>query len=118
MANSLGGTFSRRSPDVVTEELATVLSKKTSYEFKPLFELVHENLRASNKAHGGEEMLRLRVYEKLQALVSRGIVKRTVTAERKQYRGVAAPLQALNSELKSTREAWAKNSAKPASKVA
>ena len=35
--------FSRRLPDLVTEELASVLSKKTAYEFKDLFEVVHEN---------------------------------------------------------------------------
>ena len=52
--------FSRRLPDLVTEELASVLSKRSSYEFKDLFEVVHENLKARNAASGGEEMLRLR----------------------------------------------------------
>ena len=31
--------FSRRLPDLVTEELASVLSKRSSYEFKDLFDL-------------------------------------------------------------------------------
>jgi hypothetical protein len=61
--------FSRRVPDLVTEELVAVLSRRTSFEFKQLFEILHENLRARNAASGGEEMLRLRAYEKLQNLV-------------------------------------------------
>ncbi len=60
--------FSRRVPDLVTEELVAVLSRRASYEFKELFDIVHENLRARNAASGGEEMLRLRAYEKLQNL--------------------------------------------------
>ena len=52
--------FSRRLPDLVTEELAAVLSSRSSYEFKELFEIVHLNLRNRNAASGGEEMLRLR----------------------------------------------------------
>ena len=80
--------FSRRVPDRVVEELATVLTSKTSYEFKTLFERVHENLKARNAASGGEEMLRLRAYEKLQMLVEAGIVERTG----KEYRGVKAKL--------------------------
>lgn len=77
--------FSRRGPDHVAEELATVLSEKTAYEFKALFSVVHEKLRARNAASGGEEMLRLRAYEKLQNLVGAGIVKKTGN----KYRGVA-----------------------------
>jgi len=80
--------FSRRGPDHVAEELATVLSKKTAYEFKELFLLVHANLRARNAASGGEEMLRLRAYEKLQNLVSAGVVKKTGS----KYRGVASAI--------------------------
>lgn len=80
--------FSRRGPDHVAEELATVLSKKTSFEFKELFTIVHANLRARNAANGGEEMLRLRAYEKLQNLVQGGIVAKAD----KKYRGVASGL--------------------------
>ncbi len=78
--------FSRRLPDLVTEELVSALSRKSSFEFKQLFDIVHENLRARNAASGGEEMLRLRAYEKLQNLVARGMVKKTG----KKYRGLAA----------------------------
>ena len=83
--------FSRRLPDLVTEELVAVLSKKTSLEFKQLFDVVHERLRARNAASGGEEMLRLRAYEKLQNLVSRGMVKKTG----KKYKGLASIAKAL-----------------------
>ena len=67
------------------------LSKKTSFEFKQLFDVVHERLRARNAASGGEEMLRLRAYEKLQNLVSRGMVKKTG----KKYKGLASLSKAL-----------------------
>src|SRR2546428_3303761 len=83
--------FSRRVPDLVTEELVAVLSRKSSFEFKQLFDVVHENLRARNAASGGEEMLRLRAYEKLQNLVSRGVVRKTG----KKYRGLASALATL-----------------------
>ena len=77
--------FSRRVPDLVTEELVAVFSRRASFEFKQLFDIVHENLRARNAASGGEEMLRLRAYEKLQNLVARGAVKKTG----KKYKGLA-----------------------------
>ncbi len=80
--------FSRRGPDRVAEELASVLSCKSSFEFKALFSLVHANLKSRNAAGGGEEMLRLRAYEKLQNLVQAGIV----TKKGKEYKGVAAGL--------------------------
>jgi hypothetical protein len=90
MANPFGGNFSRRGPDVVTEELVAVLSGSASFEFKPLFDLVHANLRARKSASGGEEMLRLRAYEKLQSLVSQGMVKKTITKAGKFYKGLAS----------------------------
>ena len=76
MAVYKNNAFSRRLPDLVTEELVFVLSQKRSYEFKQLFEVVHDNLRRRNAANGGEEMLRLRAYEKLQNLVFSGAVKK------------------------------------------
>lgn len=80
--------FSRRVPDLVTEELVAVLSQKSTFEFKQLFEIVHENLRARNAASGGEEMLRLRAYEKLQNLVARGMVRKNG----KKYKGLLSAL--------------------------
>jgi hypothetical protein len=91
MAIQKKNAFSRRLPDLVTEELVSVLSQKKSFEFKQLFEIVHENLRQRNAASGGEEMLRLRAYEKLQNLVARGVVKKTG----KIYKGDASALAAM-----------------------
>ena len=84
--------FSRRLPDLVTEELVGVLSKKgASFEFKQLFDIIHERLKKRNAASGGEEMLRLRAYEKLQHLVSRNMVKKTG----KKYKGLVSLANAL-----------------------
>ncbi len=88
MAIQKKNAFSRRVPDLVTEELVSVLSQRKSFEFKELFEVVHENLRARNAASGGEEMLRLRAYEKLQNLVARGLVKKSG----KKYKGLPSAL--------------------------
>jgi hypothetical protein len=56
-----------------------------------LFEVVHTNLRNRNAASGGEEMLRLRAYEKLQNLVARGMVKK----DGKKYKGIPKQLATL-----------------------
>ena len=69
--------FARRLPDLITEEIVEVLSRKSSFEFKQLFDVVHERLKERNAASGGEEMLRLRAYEKLQHLVPLGMIKKT-----------------------------------------
>ena len=90
MAKRFGGSFSRRGPDVLAEELAVVLCGKTAFAFKPLFTLVHANLRARKLASGGEDMLRLRLYEKLQELVQRGLVETTSSAGVKEYSGLAS----------------------------
>src|SRR6516165_4778853 len=82
--------FSRRLPDVVTEELVLALSQKRSYEFKQLFDVVHDSLRRRKAANGGEEILRLRAYEKLQYLVFSGAVKNG-----KIYTGNSAALTAM-----------------------
>ena len=81
----------RRLPDLVTEELVSVLSKKRSYEFKQLFQVVHDNLRRRKAANGGQEMLRLRAYDKLQKLVFSGAVKKNG----KVYTGNSAALAAM-----------------------
>ena len=82
-----------------------MLSSKASFEFKPLFETMLLNLRERNAASGGEEMLRLRAYEKLQGLVSQGAVNRTVTGTTKKYKGVAPRMMALRAEMKALRAA-------------
>lgn len=95
MAKKYGGTFSRQGPDILTEELAMILSGKASYEFKPLFALVYANLRARKLANGGEDMLRLRVYEKLQSLVQKGMVGRVANRGVKEYVGLDSLASAL-----------------------
>lgn len=87
--------FARRGPDRVTEELAAIFSTKASFEFKALFLLVHANLKARNAASGGEEMLRLRAYEKLQNLVQAGVVNKVG----KEYCGVPSALALLHTQM-------------------
>ena len=98
-------SFTRRAPDNLTEELVAVLSSRASFEFKPLFEIILLNLRERNAASGGEEMLRLRAYEKLQGLVHQGAVNRTVTGTTKKYKGVAERMVVLRDEMKALRAA-------------
>jgi len=86
---------SRRLPDLVTAELVSVLSKKGgSFDLMQLFDVVHERLQKRNAASGGEEMLRLRAYEKLQHLVSRNMVKKNG----KKYKGLASLANAIAPE--------------------
>src|SRR5438128_3900964 len=103
MPKQSGISFTRRAPDNLTEELVAVLSSRASFEFKPLFEIILLNLRERNAASGGEEMLRLRAYEKLQGLVSQGAVNRTVTGVTKKYKGVASRMVLLRAEMKALR---------------
>ncbi len=98
--------FTRRAPDNISEELVALLSTKGSFEFKALFDIIFLNLRTRNAASGGEEMLRLRTYEKLQGLVNQGAVTRTVSGITKKYKGVAAKLTALKAEMKILRTQW------------
>lgn len=105
MANN--SSFTRRTPDIMTEELCAILSQKGSFEFKPLYDLVYANLHARNAASGGDEMLRLRAYEKLQNLVHNGMVKKT----EKKYRGNPAALLVVSSRLEEWRIAAKQRSA-------
>ena len=105
MSKRSGISFTRRAPDNLTEELVAVLSSKVSFEFKPLFEIILVNLRERNAASGGEEMLRLRAYEKLQGLVNQGAVNRTITGGTKKYKGVATRMVVLRAEMKALRAA-------------
>src|SRR6266403_1857625 len=106
MSKAITASFRRRIPDNVTEQLVAVLSSKASFEFKPLFDIVLLKLRERNAASGGEEMLRLRVYEKLQGLVNQGAVNRTVNGITKKYKGVAPRMELLNAEMKILRKEW------------
>lgn len=77
--------FSRRVPDHVTDEIVNVLGDDDDFfAFNDLFEAVYARLKERNAVSGGEEMLRLRAYEKLQNLVTRGMIEK----ENKQYKGL------------------------------
>jgi len=108
MSKAITASFRRRMPDNLTEELVAILSSRASFEFKPLFDMVLLKLRERNAASGGEEMLRLRVYEKLQGLVSQGAVDRTVDGITKRYKGVAPRMISLKAEMKVLRNEWSK----------
>jgi len=82
-------------PDAMTEEMVVALLAKPSYDFHELFGVVHQGLRARRAAAGGEDVLRLRLYEKLQKLVARGMVRKA----QKQYSSVETALRAHSVEL-------------------
>jgi hypothetical protein len=118
MSKAITASFRRRMPDNVTEELVAVLSSRAAFEFKPLFDLVLLKLRERNAASGGEEMLRLRVYEKLQGLVNQGAVNRTVNGITKKYKGVSPRMITLKAEMKVLRNEWSKKlAAKAAERI-
>ena len=64
-------------PDVATEEMVGILMNGEAVDFHGLFATVYENLRTRRSIGGGEEMWRLRVYEKLQNLASQGLVDKS-----------------------------------------
>lgn len=73
------------------DELTEVLRDNRWFEFNALFLVVYEKLRERKAAGGGQEMLRLRMYEKLQGLVQRGVVEKSG----KTYRGIASALATM-----------------------
>ena len=96
MATTKRTRFSRRLPDHVTDELVNVLSSNDKlFPFNELFEDVYERLKERNAVSGGEEMLRLRAYEKLQNLVTRGLAEK----EGKEYRGLERIMEAHSDNL-------------------
>ena len=96
MATTKRTRFSRRLPDHVTDELVTVLSAdKKFFGFNDLFEKVFDRLKERNAVSGGEEMLRLRAYEKLQNLVTRGLVEK----DGKEYKGLDKVMDAHSDNL-------------------
>ncbi len=108
MSKPSGSSFTRRAPDNITEELMAAFASKASFEFKPLFDIILANLRERNAASGGEEMLRLRTYEKLQSLVAQGAVTRTIKGTTKKYKGVPSRMAALKVEMDIVRTEWNK----------
>lgn len=67
---------SKRVTDIVRQEVIDVLLGAGIIEFNEIFLKVSESMKEKNYSTGGEEILRLRIYEKLQALVSEGGVRK------------------------------------------
>jgi hypothetical protein len=76
----------------VTDSLVEVLSDGETFGFNALFLRVHQSLKLKNAVNGGEEMLRLRCYDKLQKLGSRGYVLKL----NKTYKGLEGLQQATS----------------------
>ena len=95
MKTKRGKIFTLCGPDVMSEEMAVILCGAGRLGFDALFQLVHAKLRARNAAYGAEEILRLRVYERLQEFVRRGMVDKLVTDGVKEYVGLAELRTAL-----------------------
>ena len=87
--------------DFVSEEMAVALLEKSTYDFGELFEAVHAKLRVRNATGSGKEMLRLRIYEKLQVLVSQGLVKK----DGKKYSAIKAAMQDRVAEMAASKAA-------------
>jgi hypothetical protein len=87
--------------DFVSEEMGVALLEKKTYDFSGLFEVVHAKLRLRNATGSGKEMLRLRIYEKLQVLVAQGLVKK----DGKTYSANREPLQERVAEMVASKAA-------------
>lgn len=92
MPNSKRSVFIRRKIDFVTDEIVDALADGQPIEFKPLFSKVLIGLKAKNATGGGEEMLRLRCYEKLLTLSKSGFIEKSA----KTFRGLAGLDQATS----------------------
>lgn len=75
----------RRVADPISEELTKILMDGAEHEFRPLFSGVFQALKARKAVGGGEEMIRLRCYEKLIRLTQAGLVVK----RGKTYRSLA-----------------------------
>lgn len=63
---------SRKSPDLVTDELIDIMQKVGVLEFNEIFLQALSAMKEKKMPMSGEEILRLRIYDKLQNLVSAG----------------------------------------------
>ncbi len=64
---------SRRAPDLLTDELMVILHEAAgTLEFNDIFQRTVAVMKEKKMSVGGEEILRLRIYEKLQNLVGIG----------------------------------------------
>lgn len=70
------GHASRRVSDQIREEIIDALLGAEMLEFNHIFMCVVDSLKKKGLATGGEEILKLRIYEKLQTLVALGALKK------------------------------------------
>lgn len=63
---------SRKTPDLVTDVLILILHEAGVLEVNDIFQRAVIVMKENHIPLGGEEILRLRIYEKLQNLVSSG----------------------------------------------
>ena len=89
----------RRRKDYAAEELVAALLSTPTFTFGEVFQTVNENLKARKVSSVGEDMLRLRVYERLQTFVSQGLVKKVG----QQYTAVRSAVQALAADMEATK---------------
>jgi len=92
-------TYLRHGKDNAAAELIAALLQQPTYLFSELFHAVHERLKARKVSNVGEDMLRLRVYEKLQAFVAEGLVNKS----EKRYSGLQPALLARVDEMAHSR---------------
>lgn len=76
MNGNRNARHSKRVTDIVRQEVIDVLLCAEIIEFNSIFLQVSTNMKQKNYSTGGEEILRLRIYEKLQALVSEGGIRK------------------------------------------
>jgi hypothetical protein len=78
-----------RRIDHVTRELCQLLAQHQAFEFKQVFDIIHERLRARDEHGVGEEMLRLRTYTRLQKLIEAKVVQKSNGKYRGDAKGLA-----------------------------
>jgi hypothetical protein len=91
--------YLRYAKDHAADALLAVLQEQPTYVFTELFQAVHARLKANNVSNIGGDLLRFRIYEKLQTLVSEGLVNKTD----KRYSGVQRALMARVDEIANSR---------------
>ena len=89
----------RRRKDYASEELVAALLSMPTFTFGEVFQTVNESLKARKVSSVGEDMLRLRVYERLQTFVGQGLVKKAG----QEYTTVRSAVQALAAEMEATK---------------
>lgn len=92
MSMNRNARHSKRVTDIVRQEVIEVLLEAEGIiEFNNIFLKACESMKEKNYSTGGEEILRLRIYEKLQTLIAEGGVKK----RGKEYEPLLPKLQEI-----------------------